>query len=84
MKRQQFELFKMKDRVTKERLGTIRWSDVFLKIYPYDPSLNFREFEIGLDLTFMQSKIKIENQEKAKWKIAKNLFYSRIFLKFYL
>ena len=50
---------KMNDRVPKERLGTSRLNDVFLKIYPYDNTSKFEELEIGSDLTFMQSKIKI-------------------------
>ena len=59
-----FEQFKLKmakmnDRVPKERLGTSRLNDVFLKIYSYDPTSKFQELEIGSDLTFMQSKIKI-------------------------
>jgi len=56
-KRQQ--MAKMNHRVPKERLGTSRFNDVFLKIYPYDPISIFQELEIGSDLTFMQSKIKI-------------------------
>ena len=47
---------KMYDWVPKERLGTSRLN---LKIYPYDPTSKFQELEIGSDLTFMQSKIKI-------------------------
>ena len=50
---------KMRDRVHNERLGTSRLSHVFLKISPYDPTSKFQEIEIGPDLTFMQSKIKI-------------------------
>ena len=50
---------KMNNRVPKERLGTSRLNDVFLKIYPDDPTSKFQELEIGSDLTFMQSKIKI-------------------------
>ena len=48
----------MNNRSPKERLGTSRLNDV---IYPYDPS-KFQELEIGSDLTFMQSKIKICRQ----------------------
>ena len=48
---------KMNDRVPRERLGTSRLNDVFLKIYLYDPTSKFQELEIGSDLTFMQSKI---------------------------
>ena len=40
-KRQQ--MAKMSDRVPNERLGTGRLSHVFLKIYPYDPTLKFQE-----------------------------------------
>ena len=50
---------KMSDRAPNERLGTSRLSHVFLKIYPYDPISKFQEQEIGSDLTFMQSEIKI-------------------------
>ena len=50
---------KMSDRAPNERLGTSRLSHVFLKFYPYDPTSKFQEYEIGSDLTFMQSKIKI-------------------------
>ena len=50
---------KMNNRVPKDRLGTRKLNDVFLKIYPYDPTSKFQELEIGSDLTFMQSKIKI-------------------------
>ena len=39
--------------------GTSRLSHVFLKIYPYDPTSKFQEYEIGSDLTSMQSEIKI-------------------------
>ena len=49
----------MSDRAPNERLGTSRLSHVFLKIYPYDPTSKFQEKEIGSDLTFMQSEIKI-------------------------
>ena len=58
---------KMNDREPKERLGTSRSNDVFLKIYPY--------------LTFMQSKIKIckadfsQTKKNVKSKIAQNLSY---------
>lgn len=48
----------MNDLLPKKRLGTSRLNEVFLKIYPYDPTSEFQELEIGLDLTFMQSKIK--------------------------
>ena len=34
-------------------------NEVFLKIYQYDPTSKFQEYEIGSDLTFMQSKVKI-------------------------
>ena len=50
---------KMNERLPKERLGTSRLNDVFLKIYPYDPSSKVQELESGSDLTFMQSEIKI-------------------------
>ena len=62
---------KMNDRVPKERLGTSRLNDVFLKIYSYFPTSKFQELEIGSDLTFMQSKIKIcktdFSQTKKMW-----------------
>lgn len=32
---------------------------LFLKIYPYDPSSKFQEYELGSDLTFIKSKLKI-------------------------
>ena len=41
MKREQFkrqQMAKMNDRVPKERLGTSRLGNVFLKICPYDPT----------------------------------------------
>ena len=50
---------KMSDLVSSERLGTSRLSHVFLKMYPFDPTSKFQEEEIGSDLTFMQSKIRI-------------------------
>ena len=50
---------KMNDRVPKERLDTSRLNAVFFKIYPFDPTSKFQELEIGSDLTFMQSEIKI-------------------------
>ena len=50
---------KMNDRVLKERMGTSRLNDVFLKIYPYDPTSKFQKLAISSGLTFMQSKIKI-------------------------
>ena len=50
---------KISDRAANKRLGTSRLSHVFLKIYPYDPTSKFQEQEIGSDLTFMQSEIKI-------------------------
>ena len=31
----------------------------FLKIYPYDPTSKFQEYELGSDLTLIKSKIKI-------------------------
>ena len=52
---------RMNDRVPKERLGTSRLNDIFLKIYPYDRTSKFQELELGSDLTFMQSKIKLLN-----------------------
>jgi len=62
---------KMNDRVPKERLGTSRLNQVFLKIYLYDPTSKFQEWETGFDLTFMQSKIKIcktdFSQTKKMW-----------------
>ena len=63
---------KMNDRVPKERLGISKLNDIFLKIYPYDPTSKFQELEIGSDLTFLQSKIKIckadFSQTKQMWK----------------
>jgi len=58
----------MNYRVPKERLGTSTLNHVFLKIYPYDPTSKIQEKEIGSDLTFMQSKIKIckTNSSQAK------------------
>ena len=50
---------KMNDRVPRERMGNSRLNKVFLKIYPYDPTSKFQELEIGSNLTFMQSNIKI-------------------------
>ena len=50
---------KMNDRVLMEGLDTSRLNHVFLKIYTYDLTSKFQEREIGSDLTFMQSKIKI-------------------------
>ena len=38
----------MNDRVPNERLGTSRLSHVFLKIYPYDPTSNFKNKKLGL------------------------------------
>ena len=59
--------------------------DVFLKIYPYDPTSKFQELEIGSDLPFMQSKMKIckteLRKENVKSKIAQNLSY-RFFINF--
>jgi len=49
----------MSDRVPKERLGTSSLNHIFLKIYPHDSTSKSQEQEIGSDLTFMQSKIKI-------------------------
>ena len=46
---------KMNSQVLKERLGTSRLNDIFLEIYPYDPTSKFQELEIGSGLTFMQS-----------------------------
>ena len=46
---------KMNDRVPKERLGTSRLIEVFLKIHPYDPTSKFDKKKIGSELTFMQS-----------------------------
>ena len=40
---------KMNDRIPKQRLGTSRLNDVFLKIHPYDPSSKFQK-EIGPNL----------------------------------
>ena len=37
------QMAKMSDRVPSERLGTIRLSHVFLKIYSYDPTSKFQE-----------------------------------------
>ena len=45
--------------IPEERLGTSSLNHVFIKIYPYDPTSKFQEEEIGSDLKFMQSKIKI-------------------------
>ena len=59
---------KINDRVPKERLGTSRLNDVFLEIYLYDPTSKFQELEIGSDLTFMQSKIKICKAEFSQTK----------------
>ena len=50
---------KINDRLPRERLGTSRLNDVFLEIYPYDPTSKFPELEIGSNSTFMQSKTKI-------------------------
>ena len=65
------QMAKMNDRVPKERLGTSRLNDVFLKIHPYDPTSKFHKEEIGSDLTFMQSWIKIckadFSQTKKMW-----------------
>ena len=36
---------KMNDRVPKERQGTSRLNDVFLKIYPHDPTSKFQELD---------------------------------------
>jgi len=62
---------KMNDRVPKKKLGTSRLNQVFIKIYPYDPTSKFEGWEIGSDLTFMQSKIKIcktdFSQTKKMW-----------------
>jgi len=64
LKLQQFKLIvevtnaKVNDRLPKKRLGTCRLDEVLLKIYPYDPTSEFQELEIGLDLTFIQSEIK--------------------------
>ena len=62
---------KMNTWVPKDRLGTRKLNDVFLKIYLYDPTSKFQELEIGSDLTFMQSKIKIckadFSQTKKMW-----------------
>ena len=44
---------KMSYRVPNEILGTSRLSHVFLKIYPYDSTSKFQEYEIGSDLTLM-------------------------------
>ena len=41
IKRQQ--MARMSDRVPNERLGTCRLSHVFLKIYLYDPTSEFKE-----------------------------------------
>ena len=49
---------KTNDQVLKERLDTSRLNEVFLKIYPHDPTSKFQELEIGSDLTFTQSKNK--------------------------
>ena len=49
----------MNDRVLMEGLGTGRLNHVFLKIYQHDLTSKFQEREIGSDLKFMQSKIKI-------------------------
>ena len=46
---------KMNDWVSKERLGTSRLNDVFLKLHPHDTTSKFHKEEIGSDLTFMQS-----------------------------
>jgi len=42
---------KMNNRVPKDRLGTStgRFDEVFLKIYPYDPTSKFQDLEIGSD-----------------------------------
>jgi len=36
----------MNDRVPKERLGTSRFNNVFLKIYLFDATSKFQELEI--------------------------------------
>lgn len=60
-KRQQ--MVKTNEQVSKDKLGTNTLNDVFLKIflYPYDHISKFQE--IGRDLTFTQSKIKIFKAE---------------------
>ena len=55
---------KMSDWVPSERLGTSRLNHVFLKIYLYNPTSKFQEYEIGSNLIFMQSKIKILDQRQ--------------------
>ena len=50
---------KMNDRQPKERLGTSKFNEAFLKTYQYDPTSKFQELEIGSNVIFMQSKIKI-------------------------
>ena len=52
----------------KERLGTSRLNDVFLKIFPYGPISKFKELEIGTDLTFIQSKMGICKADFCKLK----------------
>ena len=63
------QMAKMSDRVPNERLGTSTLR--FLKIYPYDPTSKFQEWNVGSDLTFTRSKIKIFktdfSQTKKMW-----------------
>ena len=72
----------MNDQVPEERVGTSRLNDVLLKIYPYDPTSASQELEIGSDLAFIQSKIKICKADfsqttvsKCEIKIAQDLSY---------
>ena len=50
----------MNDWVSRRDLALVRLMfNVFLEIYPYDPTSRFQELEIGSDKIFMWSKIKI-------------------------
>ena len=77
----------MNDSVPKDRPGTSRLNDVFLKIYSYELTPKFQELGNGSYVTFMQSKIKIcmpffANYENVNSKIAQNLSYRLFFLNF--
>ena len=43
------QMAKINDRVPLVRLGTSKFNDVFLKIYPYYPTSKIQEKEIGPD-----------------------------------
>ena len=43
----------------KGRLGTSSFNNVFIEIYPYDPTSRFQGLEFGSDLTFMKNEVKI-------------------------